>query len=188
MVSNTADRRKRKGVGMGGRKASFCTDPKNKKLKKIFLTWTNFKVFNGFVTTLFLFYVYFFGSEACGIVGPWPRIKPTPPANAGLIPGQGPKIPHASQPGKVPQKTFYKNFNTWVVKGKPVYINRFDLYIFSRAYSVPEMLMLAVAIPSRWVTLYPGCKGRDGSLKWLAPNHKAGEKACLGVWTQGWPL
>ena len=32
--------------------------------------WTNFKVFNGFVTTLFLFYVYFFDSEACGILGP----------------------------------------------------------------------------------------------------------------------
>ena len=149
--------------------------------------WTNFKVFNGFVTTLFLFYVYCFDSEACGILGPWSRIKPATPANAGLIPGQGPKIPYASQPGKVLQKTFYKNFNTWVVKGKPVYINRFDLYIFSRAYSVPEMLILAVAIPSRWVTLSPGCKGRDGRLSDLPQITRLGKKPALEYELRGDP-
>lgn len=43
--------------------------------------WTIFKVFNEFVTVLFLFYVlFFYEHEACGILAPWPGIKPAPPA------------------------------------------------------------------------------------------------------------
>ena len=94
-------------------------------------------------------------------------------------------MPHNQ--GKVPQKSFYKSFNTWVVKGKPVYMNRFDLYMFASAYSLPEMLILAVAIPSRWVTLSPGRGGRDGKLSDLLQITRLG-KACRGVWTQGRPL
>ena len=36
---------------------------------KVFLTWTVFKVFIEFVTTLPLFYVLFFGCKGCGILG-----------------------------------------------------------------------------------------------------------------------
>ena len=39
-----------------------------------------FKVFIAFVTILFLFYVWFFGCEACGILAPQPGLKPAPPA------------------------------------------------------------------------------------------------------------
>ena len=35
-----------------------------------FLMWTIFKVFNEFVTTLFLFYVLFSGPKACRVLAP----------------------------------------------------------------------------------------------------------------------
>ena len=38
------------------------------------LMWTIFKVFIEFVTILLLFYVWFFGYEACRILGPGPGI------------------------------------------------------------------------------------------------------------------
>ena len=47
---------------------------------KFFLIWIIFKVFIEFVTMLLLFYVLFFGQEACGIIAPGPGIKPIPPA------------------------------------------------------------------------------------------------------------
>ena len=48
------------------------------KLIKIFLMWTIFKVFNDFITILFLF--CFFGDEACEILAPQSGIKPAPPS------------------------------------------------------------------------------------------------------------
>ena len=45
--------------------------------------WTIFKVFIEFVTTLLLFYVLVF--LACGILAPWPGIKPSPPAQEGEV-------------------------------------------------------------------------------------------------------
>ena len=39
--------------------------------------WTIFKVFNDFITILFLF-CFFFGYEACEILAPQPGIKPAP--------------------------------------------------------------------------------------------------------------
>ena len=43
-----------------------------------FLTWTIFKVFIELVTILLVFYVLFFGGEACGILAPQSRVKPIP--------------------------------------------------------------------------------------------------------------
>ena len=64
-----------------------------------------FKVFIEFVKILLLFYVFwFFGCEACGILAPWPRIKPTPPALEGKVSTTGP-------PGKSPKyDVLSKNF------------------------------------------------------------------------------
>ena len=43
--------------------------------------WTIFEVFIEFVTILLLFFMFWiFGQEACGILVPWPGIRPTPPA------------------------------------------------------------------------------------------------------------
>ena len=43
--------------------------------------WTIFKIFNEFVTILFLFYIlFFYEREACGILAPWPGIEPAPRA------------------------------------------------------------------------------------------------------------
>ena len=47
--------------------------------------WTIFKVLTEFLTTLFLFYIWFFGHEACGILVPWPGIKLAHPALEGEI-------------------------------------------------------------------------------------------------------
>ena len=44
-----------------------------------FLMWTIFKVFIQFVTILFLFCVWFFGHEACGILASQTGIEPRPP-------------------------------------------------------------------------------------------------------------
>ena len=55
----------------------------------------SFKVFIEFAAVLFLFYVGFFGQEACGILAPWPEIEPTPPAFEGEVLTTGP-------PGKSP--------------------------------------------------------------------------------------
>ena len=42
-----------------------------------FLMWTIFKVFIDFVTILLLFFMFwFFWPQACGILTPWPGIKP----------------------------------------------------------------------------------------------------------------
>ena len=46
---------------------------------KIFLMWTIFKVLNLLQYCSVLCFD-FFGTEACGILAPWPGIKPTPPA------------------------------------------------------------------------------------------------------------
>ena len=62
--------------------------------------WTIFKVFIEFVTTLFLYFVWFFGREACGILGPRPGIKPAHPILEGEILTTGP-------PGKSPDCCFY---------------------------------------------------------------------------------
>ena len=43
-----------------------------------FLTWTIFKVFIELVTILLVFYVLFFGGEACGILAPQSGVKPIP--------------------------------------------------------------------------------------------------------------
>jgi len=40
--------------------------------------WTILKVFIEFVTMLLLLFMLLFGHEACGILAPWPGIKPTP--------------------------------------------------------------------------------------------------------------
>ena len=45
--------------------------------------WAILKVFIEFVTVLLLFYVLVFGPEACGILAPWPGIKPAPPVLKG---------------------------------------------------------------------------------------------------------
>ena len=60
--------------------------------------WTIFKVFIEFVTILLLFYVLFFGHEACGILAPQPGIKPTAPALEGdvLTTGLPGKSPYCS--------------------------------------------------------------------------------------------
>ena len=52
----------------------------------LFLMWTIFKVFIEFVTILFIFFFFmfwFFGWKACGILAPWPGIKPVPSALEG---------------------------------------------------------------------------------------------------------
>ena len=47
--------------------------------------WTIFKVSNEFVTILFLFMLWFFGHEACGILASWPGIEPMYPALKGRV-------------------------------------------------------------------------------------------------------
>ena len=48
---------------------------------KIFLMWTIFKVFIEFITTLFLFSIFWvLGPEACGILASLAGMEPTPPA------------------------------------------------------------------------------------------------------------
>ena len=61
-------------------------------LKKIFfLMWTIFKVFIEFITILLLFYLFFFfDRKACGILVPWPKIEPIPPALEGGFLTTGP--------------------------------------------------------------------------------------------------
>ena len=51
---------------------------------------TILKVFVEFVTMLLLLFTLLFGHEACGILAPWPGIKPTPPALEGEGLGTGP--------------------------------------------------------------------------------------------------
>ena len=47
---------------------------------------TIFKTLIEFITILLLFYVFgFFGHEACGVLAPWPGIKPTTPALEGEV-------------------------------------------------------------------------------------------------------
>ena len=45
--------------------------------------WAILKVFTEFLTTLLLFYVWFFGCEACGILARWRGIKPSSPTLEG---------------------------------------------------------------------------------------------------------
>ena len=47
--------------------------------------WTIIEVFIEFVRTLFLFYFWFFGHEACGILVPQPRIEPSLPVLEGEV-------------------------------------------------------------------------------------------------------
>ena len=47
--------------------------------------WTIFKVFIEFVKVLLLFYVWFFGQKACGILAPLLGIKPTALEGESLI-------------------------------------------------------------------------------------------------------
>ena len=51
----------------------------------LFLMWTIFKVFITFVTTLLLFFCWFSSCEACGVLGPWPGIRPASPAQEGKV-------------------------------------------------------------------------------------------------------
>ena len=46
----------------------------------------HFKAFIKFVTTLFLFNVLVFGSEACEILAPQPGMEPSPPTTEGGVP------------------------------------------------------------------------------------------------------
>ena len=55
-----------------------------------FLFFHFLKVFVEFVTILLLYYVVFFGLEACGILTPQPGIEPTPPALEGEVLTPGP--------------------------------------------------------------------------------------------------
>ena len=51
-----------------------------------FLMWAIFKVFIEFVTMLLLLLMFwFFGLKACGMLIPWPGIKPTPPGLEGKV-------------------------------------------------------------------------------------------------------
>ena len=57
----------------------------------ISLLWTILKVFIEFDTIFFLFYaLVFFGHDACGILAPWPGIKPTTPVLEGKVLTTGP--------------------------------------------------------------------------------------------------
>ena len=47
--------------------------------------WTIVKVSHEFVTILFLFMLWFFGHEACGILAPLPGIETTTPALEGSL-------------------------------------------------------------------------------------------------------
>ena len=60
---------------------------------KTFFFWMGtifLKVFVDFVTILLLYYVVFFGLEACGILTPQPGIEPIPPALEGEVLTPGP--------------------------------------------------------------------------------------------------
>ena len=59
--------------------------------------WTIFKVLIEFVTILLLFYVLFFGPEACGLLTPRPGIEPTPAALEGEVLTTGPPGKSLSQ-------------------------------------------------------------------------------------------
>ena len=56
----------------------------------MFLMWAIFKVFIEFVTILLLFYLWVCDLEACGILAPWPEIKPVTPALEGDVLATGP--------------------------------------------------------------------------------------------------
>ena len=59
--------------------------------------WIIFKVFIEFVTIFLLLNILgFFGTEACGILAPWPGIEPAPPPLEGEVLTTGP-------PGKSPE-------------------------------------------------------------------------------------
>ena len=47
----------------------------------LILMWTIVKVFTEFVTVLLIVLCFgFSGQEACGVLAPWQRVEPTPPA------------------------------------------------------------------------------------------------------------
>ena len=64
-----------------------------------FFMWTIFKVFIEFATILLLFFILFFGCEACGILAPQPGMEPAPPALEGKVLTTGP-------PAKSPASCF----------------------------------------------------------------------------------
>ena len=57
---------------------------------KIFFMWTIFKVVIEFVTILLLFYVFYFGHKAWGILAPWVGIEPVSPVLEGKVLTTGP--------------------------------------------------------------------------------------------------
>ena len=70
--------------------------------------WTIFQVFVECITSLPLFYVFWFsGQQACGILAPWPGIVLSPPALEGKILTTGP-------PGKSQQFIFLIGRN-WAI-------------------------------------------------------------------------
>ena len=60
--------------------------------KDFFLMWTILKVFIEFIKYCFMFafFLFCFGSEACGIWTPWPGIEPVSPALLGRVSVTGP--------------------------------------------------------------------------------------------------
>ena len=101
--------------------------------------------------------------------------NPAPPANAGLIPGQGPKIPHASQPGKSPSKNFLQKLQhlggqrETCLHEQIWFIYVCKCLLFTRdahtccCYSLKMGNIITRTWRKRW------------QVKWLAPNHKAGK-------------
>ena len=61
---------------------------------------------------------WFFGGEACGILAPWPGIKPAPPALEGEVFTTGPpgKSPNILKSGKVLPKA--KKAHLWAECGQ----------------------------------------------------------------------
>ena len=99
---------------------SFCVCV----FKIFFFMWTTFKVFNEFVIILF-YDLFFFGREACGILGPWPGIKRAPPPLEGVL--------TIGQPGK--SLTVFYNFKNWhmlstLKKDQSYYYFRYCLFHF----------------------------------------------------------
>ena len=69
--------------------------------------WVISKVFIEFVTILFLLFLFcFFDPEACGILTPWPGIKPAPPALEG-------EVLTARLPGKSSERCFKIHFHSF---------------------------------------------------------------------------
>ena len=107
-----------------------------------FLMWTIFKVFIQFVTILFLFCVWFFGHEACGLLASQTGIEPTSPALEGEVLTTGPSCSHS----------WYLVFLTSVVcashilmimSPKQKHLNAFLYILCPYSFSLPDPSQLA---------------------------------------------